>query len=56
MMKTIQKKKKFLSFDAAFKMIEKIEKPELQPPQTISLKEFTQLYGMSKLLNVEESH
>ena len=56
LMKTIQKKKKFLSFDATFKMIEKVEKPEQQPPQTISLKEFTQLYGMSKLLIVEESH
>ena len=32
LMKTIQKKKKFLGFEATFKMIENVQKPEQQTP------------------------
>ena len=51
----MMRKKKYMSFDDAFRMVEKVEKPEAAQATGISLKDFTQLYAISKMVVVDES-
>ena len=50
----MHKKKKYMSFEDTFKMVEKIEKSESTQQAGLSMKDFTQIYGMSKLIVPEE--
>lgn len=50
----MSKKKKYLSFEDTYKIVEKIEKPEQTQHAGLSLKDFTFIYGMSKLIIPDE--
>ena len=47
-------KKKYMSFEDTYKMLEKIEKAESTQQAGLSMKDFTQIYGMSKLILPDE--
>ena len=47
-------KKKYLSFTKTYEIVAHIDKAEATQKTGLALKEFTQLYGMSKIIITEE--
>ena len=50
----MQKKKNYMSFEDAYRMVEHVEKAESTQQAGISLKDFTYIYGMSKMVITDE--